>query len=161
MGYVKWSCEQIDEFVELMFDENFFLFPPALWNPTAGILVTMYKNSVKEVVPEVHVNLSMTPEVVRKRYLGSGDPDAPWTEDVLAEDGPGTIHLYGCGPDFASDTAEARSRLEKQVRSVITEGAELGQWFALPQEPAADMLDFEQVVEAVCADMLLIKHAEE
>lgn len=142
MGYLKWDVKQLDEFVGLMFEPNPLLFPPDLWNPSAGILITMMKNIAEDnILPEVHVDLSMTPSVFRRCH-------DEWPESITLNAGPGTVRLFGCGPDFAEASTENKEQLAKQVRSVIEKGAELGQWFEVVwAENKDNMLTFEQVVE--------------
>lgn len=127
--YRHWSLSSVDSYIAQMFDPEPFTFPPVLWNPAAGLLLTMYKNLDTDLLPEVKMALSITPAVVQAKYLASYQRAKTTAANALLNSSSeGEFHFYGYG-EYLQRTQANEEKLAEQVRSAICTAARIGRWY--------------------------------
>lgn len=127
--YRKWDLACVDSYIARIIKPAFVRCPPVLWNPDAGLMLVPYKSADPDFLPQVKVELSITPAVVKARYLASYQQTPDEVAKMLLNSSPlGEVHLYGYG-EYLENSKENKAKLAEQVRYVLLTGARVGQWY--------------------------------
>lgn len=132
--YRKWEISSMDSYIARIIRPAFVRCPPVLWNPDAGLMLMPYKSADPDLLPQVKVELSITPAVVKARYLASYEqtPDEV-AKMLLNSSSLGEVHLHGFG-EYLLRGEGSEAKLAEQVRYVLLAGARVGQWYEFCSE---------------------------